>query len=517
MHSAPQVLPRRRTSLPLWSATSCFAGRLIGTTPLSPRIAFGAVRRPTCQRNFASHLLPLHLPRWNSVIATALLAQPGTRPLVRSQRQLYLAAVSSPLMPKKMVSFIIPPTVARPPSDTVNKRRSVPQPFFAYLPNVVDSHHGWRTARPLTPSESVSSASSSSSSSVPEPSADNLTTAKPDDAASTTHAAFAQLQVFTWNIDFSCPESVARMRTALVYMKPIIEAVPETDAIVIFFQEMTSQTLHVIHETDWVRKRFYTTDQVPSFWLSTYGTATLVDKRLVITGEGVRRLRLRSEFGRDGLFVDLLLQPEATDQADVNGDDADASEPQQEKVLRLCNVHLESLASNPPIRPTQFASLAPHLQTTEMVHASIMAGDTNANRPYDRTLPAEHSLSDAYLALGGVEGDAEGHTWGYQSGRTHYPPTRLDKILFTGSVKAAKLERFGVGVMVDDVGARSRLENIGEEEYVTDHYGLRATFEIEGGLGLARGSEAWKACCGPNSCSCARPGAFDPAYGIGMI
>jgi tyrosyl-DNA phosphodiesterase 2 len=458
-----------------------------------------------------------------------------------------------------MVSFSVPPqpTAAVRASDTLNKRRSVPQPFFAHRPDAADAYYGWRTARPLAQDDASSLRGGAKAGGGAAD--DNTTTSAPAAVSTPSAAPFARLRMFTWNIDFSCPESVARMRTALAYMEPIIAAVPETDAMVIFFQEMTPHTLHVIHETEWVRRRFYTTDQVPSFWLSTYGTTTLVDKRLVIAGEGVRRLRLRSEFGRDGLFVDLLLQPRAAggqggeDSSSAAGEDPDAAgedsgedsvagngqpqTPTQEngtnggheaqdydkappaKVLRLCNVHLESLASNPPIRPTQFATLTPHLQPSDTVHASMMAGDTNANRPYDATLPAEHGLSDAYLALGGVEGDAAGHTWGYQSGRTHYPPTRLDKILFAGDVRAAKLERLGVGVMVDDVGARTRLENIGEEEYVTDHYGLVGTFEIGGGMGLARGHEAWKACCGPDPqrCSCARPGAFDPAYGIGMI
>jgi len=365
-----------------------------------------------------------------------------------------------------------------------DERRTTSQPFFVYNPDASHPRNAWRTARPLVPAALRASASTADG------------------------PAFSRLQLFSWNIDFSCSESEARMRTALAHMRPMIEALDEADAVVIFFQEMTKSTLHVIHETDWVCERFYSTDRVASSWISTYGTITLVDRRLVVAPGGVRRLRLRSEFGRDGLFVDLLMLPSGGG-GGGSSDGMQQQQPQQEqaqeqaqqpqhKVLRLCNVHLDSMSSNPPVRPTQFAMLAPLLQPSDTVQAAIMGGDTNANQRYDVDLPAANNLGDTYLALGGVEGAVDGHTWGYQSAYTRFSPARLDKLLFAGAVRPTRLQRFGVGVLVDDVGARTRLEDIGEEEFVTDHYGLWGTYELEGGMALARGRDAWTLSALPN-------------------
>ena len=118
---------------------------------------------------------------------------------------------------------------------------------------------------------------------------------------------------------------------------------------------------------------------------------------------------------------------------------------------------------------------------------SSAATARNAPRVGDADLPSEHGLADAYVKLGGNLDDPGGHTWGYQSGRTRFPPARLDKVLYAGALRPTKLERLGVGVLVDDPGARMRLENIGEEEYVTDHYGLWCVFDLGDHMGLARG------------------------------
>lgn len=42
------------------------------------------------------------------------------------------------------------------------------------------------------------------------------------------------------------------------------------------------------------------------------------------------------------------------------------------------------------------------------MYAGVFAGDMNANKPLDRTLPQENGFKDAYLELGGKEDAEEG-------------------------------------------------------------------------------------------------------------
>ena len=115
---------------------------------------------------------------------------------------------------------------------------------------------------------------------------------------------------------------------------------------------------------------------------------------------------------RDALFVDIKLQS---------------------SIIRLCNTHLESLASGTPKRAAQLKLASEFMHGTagssapndsgdanatdglfQVPNAAILAGDLNAFAPEDVDLPSKCDLNDAYLALGGTEGSEEGFTWGYQ-------------------------------------------------------------------------------------------------------
>jgi tyrosyl-DNA phosphodiesterase 2 len=69
----------------------------------------------------------------------------------------------------------------------------------------------------------------------------------------------------------------------------------------------------------------------------------------------------------------------------------------------------------------------------------VFAGDIDANKPLDRTLPQENGFRDAYLELGVKEDAEEGCTWDFQGqeiARKRYGPTRLDKVLYCGEIGA---------------------------------------------------------------------------------
>jgi tyrosyl-DNA phosphodiesterase 2 len=112
-----------------------------------------------------------------------------------------------------------------------------------------------------------------------------------------------------------------------------------------------------------------------------------------------------------------------------------------------------------------------------------VAGDCNANQPRDQTEPQNNGFRDAYLELGGTEGDEDGMTWGFQSlNWKRFGRSRMDKIGFWGEVEVKSLERIGVGVEVEDEGAREQLIEEGELPFVTDHYGLMGHFNIDNHL-----------------------------------
>jgi len=317
-----------------------------------------------------------------------------------------------------------------------------PQPYYSF-----DSG-SWRAVQPSSSSQITSESSQTSN-----------------------ESHLSSIRLLSWNIDVLIPFAEPRMSAALNYLSSIVSSVAVSQPIIIFLQEMGVSDLAQIQAAQWIRQRFYITDTSnASFGNSFYGTTTLIDRRLKIVN--VFRVPFESEFQRDGLFVDLQLDGSS-------------------QVLRLCNVHLESLVADPPLRPKQLALAAKHMHE-DAVYASILAGDCNAIQPFDRTLHSDNMLRDAYLELGGQEDSEDGYTWGYQVPEKvfkKFGPSRMDKVMFCGNTKVKSLERIGVGIKVEDERTRKEMVGIGQLEFVTDHYGLMAEMDIVGGT-LANSEEA---------------------------
>ncbi|KAF2278238.1 uncharacterized protein EI97DRAFT_431503 [Westerdykella ornata] len=283
------------------------------------------------------------------------------------------------------------------------------------------------------------------------------------------------IRVLTWNIDFMASHPRERMSVAIQYLGGLIASLPASTAVAVLLQEMVeteprgpqlerpddAKDISMLLDADWVRKRFYISDTDMSTARAHYGQVTLLDKRLSVAQ--VSRLPFVSEYGREAVIVDVRLSSASS------------------CILRICNVHLDSL--NGPLRPVQWAGLGKQLQDEEQgVVASIVAGDCNATRPRDRAAPEQNGFKDAYLELGGVEGDEAGATWGFQSRHwQRFGRSRLDKIVFCGKLQVKTLDRIGVGVKVEDEQA---VREMAEEAlpFVTDHYGLMAEFTVEDSL-----------------------------------
>lgn len=297
-------------------------------------------------------------------------------------------------------------------------------------------------------------------------------TTQPTSRASKPHINPKTIRLISWNIDMLVPFGYERMSAALQHIESLITSTPSDIAIIIFLQEMTSADLSLITASPWVKARFHVTDKDNSNWLSPhYGTTTLIDARLNIAS--VFRVPWNSKFSRDGLFVDIALSStNASIAVSTTGD---------LRVLRLCNVHLESLVADPPVRPSQLSAAAKYLHAPE-VTCALLAGDLNAIEPFDRHLHSDNNLKDAYLELGGKEDSEEGYTWGYQvpaAMKEQFGCSRMDKILFRGDVRVRALEKIGVGVKVAD-DKREEVRMAGKEEWVSDHYGVMGDFEFSG-------------------------------------
>jgi tyrosyl-DNA phosphodiesterase 2 len=279
--------------------------------------------------------------------------------------------------------------------------------------------------------------------------------------------ALKSFRLITWNIDVLSPGGEPRMAAALDHVEELIsKSPPESEPVVIFFQEMSETDLKQIQGAKWVQERFYITDLDGGQWAKPsfgplYGTTTLIDKTLAVNFKPFR-VRLPSRFQRDGLFVDVRVRSDS------------------ERVLRLCNTHLESLVAKPAVRPLQVARAAAHMQVSK-IYASVLGGDLNAIEPFDRTLHSDNGLKDAYLELGGEEDSDEGYTWGQQAPkklRDQFGCSRMDKAFYWGEIKALSLERVGEGVEVKDEEAKKMIREAGGETFASDHLGLSILFEV---------------------------------------
>ncbi|KAK0389001.1 hypothetical protein NLU13_2578 [Sarocladium strictum] len=268
------------------------------------------------------------------------------------------------------------------------------------------------------------------------------------------------IALLSWNIDFMLPFAKARMKPALDHLENLVKRTPSNSASVIFMQECTLSDVVLIKEIPWIQKRFRVTDLNSRNWGTwRYGTISLIDKRLPIKA-AFRVHYSKTQMNRDAFFVDTAVN---------------------DKTIRLCNTHLESLAFHPPCRPAQMELIAKYLHDPK-VHAGLVAGDFNANQPFDRTLHANNNLKDAFLELGGKEGTEEGYTWGQQArkkARERFGCSRMDKIFYCGGIDVNEFERFGRDVVVQEKKEAEEIVAMGfEKAWVTDHLGVKAVVKL---------------------------------------
>lgn len=293
---------------------------------------------------------------------------------------------------------------------------------------------------------------------------------------STRPSDISALVVYSWNVDLMLPFAESRMDAALAHLGQLLNQASSTTttAVVINLQECVPSDLITISRQPWVRDGFYMTDLDATSWGSwAYGTTTLVDKRLDVLS-CFRVHYAKSNMERDALFVDVGMP---------------VTRSARDQRLRLGNSHLESLISEPPIRPSQVQVMGSYMHEND-VSAAVVTGDFNAIQPFDRSLHSDVGVKDAYLEQGGVEDSDEGYTWGQQAGsalRERFGCSRMDKAYFCGALQLQSFERFGADVEVreEHKTQRDRLLSLGfEKAWVTDHLGIKAVFKFENSLRL---------------------------------
>ena len=192
---------------------------------------------------------------------------------------------------------------------------------------------------------------------------------------SPTHSSsqVSAFEILSWNIDFMLPFPNQRMQVALDHLQTLISSSPHPS--IIFLNECLVSDLQLIQSQPWIQQSYHITDLNDEYWESGhYGTTTLIPKSLPISK--VFRVHYEAtKMERDVLCVDLSIS---------------------NKIVRVCNSHLESLIADPPLRPRQAETASTFMHASE-VHGSVIGGDFNAIQPFDCTLHSDNDLLDAYL------------------------------------------------------------------------------------------------------------------------
>lgn len=279
----------------------------------------------------------------------------------------------------------------------------------------------------------------------------------------------SKLTLVTWNINAASP--VPKAGTAAL-LSHILDTTPEVD--VIFLQEVSTLALGVITENRRIQEGWYITDVNRSNWgKQPFATVSLFSKRrfqsraddnddrgrLLVLGTA-QRIKYQSRYDRDALCCDIQLLGRG-----VYKDPASRT-----CCVRLVNVHLDSLASQPSYRPAQLATVASAVKAPE-VSAGLIAGDFNPVLPEDQTLVQANGLEDAWTMVHNTT-HGDGATWGVGSKGGRHGPRRMDKVAVLGlEVEAIDVVRPGSVEAPQATGPRGSFP-------WSDHCGLRCTFML---------------------------------------
>ncbi|KAF2421099.1 hypothetical protein EJ08DRAFT_523001 [Tothia fuscella] len=295
------------------------------------------------------------------------------------------------------------------------------------------------------------------------------------------------LKIVSWNIDFSSPRPAERASAAMAHLQSILGEGAAN--LVVLLQEVCADPVEQIMQTRWVQKNFIPSGHIPPQITqggiprpARYFTMIMTPKGTEIAG--AFRLPLTSNMGRDALFVDIAVCS-----------DGQPSDHDDRQVFRLCTTHLESLSEGVALQKQQLQVIANSLKESGETPsiAGLVGGDMNATHDSEHTLHHEVGLEDAWQrrkidkldeTSKSVDdtGKAHGHTWGYQSNGTRFPPVRFDKFMYTGGIEVSPLAEFeSTGETVGRLGIGLRLRNSPEgrsNTWVSDPSGIATGIKV---------------------------------------
>jgi tyrosyl-DNA phosphodiesterase 2 len=280
--------------------------------------------------------------------------------------------------------------------------------------------------------------------------------------APSTGEVIPNVQVITWNVEFSSPHVEERTIGILDYIQNYITTTAAHISgipTILLFQEARADAVLALTKHSFIQNNYDLTDFSTRNFGNYYGTVTCIPQILTPFVTSVSRQPFQNtRMGRDALTVDLGLPHN------------NPSFPSQPIVsqIRICNTHLESLRGHGDLaRPKQLKEISQLLLSAD---GGLVAGDMNAIAPTDHPVPFDVGLTDAWEVMHPQATVDASHTWGYQPPHRRHLPARLDKVLYLGALAPVSIELFGVG---------ESIEYEGSKYWLSDHYGLVAQFAVE--------------------------------------
>ncbi|KZS93949.1 hypothetical protein SISNIDRAFT_398936, partial [Sistotremastrum niveocremeum HHB9708] len=283
----------------------------------------------------------------------------------------------------------------------------------------------------------------------------------------------SQIQVLTWNVNFSNPLRRQRLDRILFHItNDIFEGRAPPPACVILFQEVHQQALPLLLAHPFVRAHFAISTISHDTWPnpSVYGNVTLVSTGIPI--RAAFSIKYPSTvMGRHAIFVDVQLAAYHTENNDPfaksprQGASADLDLIMKHVVVRIANTQLESFVGyGERARLHQLVVVARFLRSPSL-HGGIVGGDMNTLTLKDDGIHTQAGLRDPH-----VGSPTENVTWGMQPS-TDIPPKRLDRFYVTR----------GRGVSLDPpriVGAGLTMPSDSDRVYASDHCGVSTIVRI---------------------------------------
>lgn len=268
----------------------------------------------------------------------------------------------------------------------------------------------------------------------------------------------AALRVVTWNVWF---DRRARFRRWSALLQEALAMSPH----VLCLQEVTPELAELIAASTWLSLRFHCSDLQHS-----YDVLTLVRKDLAVRWWAVS---IPTTLGRRCLVADISA---ASDPPECLGEPSHLV-----GVVRVANVHLESLKENAGMRARQLDVIFPAINPravvdTDDVHLALLCGDFNFCSSWDENEHVvQRGFDDVWASLRGhepgfTEDTARNAMLLEAKGKTKQ--VRFDRVL----LRTSEAMPIGTGVaeFIDLLGT----EPLAEDLWPSDHFGLFARISV---------------------------------------